>query len=414
MGKISRAEYYYDIGSGVLLLGKVALGAHIEAGGNPADIENLGDLLRNGVSNLPTKSRGLDAASWERDDFISYGRWLVSVTAPPPNRKSKAINEKTLTRARDLGIGPNPYRLIKTAGFKNTNNYYRTLNIDTAHFRRGPDFFNDWDDQDYLDYIRRIGSRLGRRPTRDDLRNESLRNSLSPSEYQISTRFGNYGNALEAAGYVVIANWGEKDYIDWGVKFMKANQGYQPSQKAIDFFSQRGLGPSSSSVRMHFKQLTNFQGLVKTAYEQRATAWQERNLQLGKEIQEWLDEFRLPVEVLSGSKTPFEIIRRFAHYKLLDVLLPEGLYTARVEFSAERLPLTELVEALQTHKPGLTIEKLKETAESLGVDEYIGGSEYDLIEILRLPDEFMSTRRVTWKKNQVLLGAVPITSSNKF
>jgi hypothetical protein len=79
----------------------------------------------------------------------------------------------------------------------------------------------------------------------------------------LSERFRDIGGLyklLELAGYTVIQNWDRSDYIEWGIKVMRANDGEVPSQSMVDYLSQQDKGPSASIVTTRFDgSMTNFQ-----------------------------------------------------------------------------------------------------------------------------------------------------------
>lgn len=388
----AQPEYYYDLSSGSMLLGRAAVESYIESGGHPADIIGLGTVLRDTDIELPIKSRGIDTDDWQRQDYINYGRWLVNIINPPTDRKSKTLNERILARARDLGIGPNPYRLIKTAGFKHTVNFYHELGLENAQLRRDNHAFDDWDDAKYGDYLRSIGAKIGRRPSREDIRSESMDDPTRPSEYHISTRFGSFGKAMEAAGYTVVANWEEQDYIDWGVRFMQANNGYRPTQSAVDYLSKLDLGPSATTISNHFGSLREFQAKVEESHQLNANEAGEQTADTVNELQAWISEDKLPLEVLRGSRTPTEIVRRFALYKVLNSLLPHNLVTAKVTMS-KKTELTELIKDLRVHKPSISMEQLRDAIKDCGYERILFAEENERVAALKLPDEFASARK---------------------
>src|SRR5690348_17278710 len=114
-GSGKETNFYYDQQSDQVLIGSIALEAHIEAGGHPADISSLEDFLASDkeVPDLRPKGKGNEfyAREWERQECLAAGRWLIKV-ANRRDHGGKYKLEGTLhDKAARLGFIPSRRRI---------------------------------------------------------------------------------------------------------------------------------------------------------------------------------------------------------------------------------------------------------------------------------------------------------------
>ena len=83
---------YYDTFGGQLLIGANAVDVHIEAGGHPADIVPLSDLLSQNAIDLSTEPTKQNVRKWGKPEFIANGRWLENIVTEPVDPRRKKIS----------------------------------------------------------------------------------------------------------------------------------------------------------------------------------------------------------------------------------------------------------------------------------------------------------------------------------
>ncbi len=308
-------EYYFDLLSGQLLIGKVALEAHVEAGGHPADIHSLEKMLTGpDIKIEPNQYEALNTKNWSREEFINYGQWLADVVNRPNTEYQ--LDRNTLIRAYRLGLGPGYLSIMNQDRFGSLSNFYTAIGLKNAKRREQ---YTNWEIENYITYIRNVATELGRIPTREMLFDLS-RQGKGPSPFLMDAEIG-FTNLIRVAGVgKERSNWAEVDFVDWGVKFMIANKGRPPSALFIDRLSKKGHGPSFSAVRKRFETITEYKKLVMEAY-----AVAKENIDTEKEhkmklIAEDAAIGILPSELLDDSLSDELNIKRAAQYKLLTCL----------------------------------------------------------------------------------------------
>lgn len=349
----SYETHFFDTQNGEILRGQDELDNYVEQGADIETVYNLGLLLRDRKVALTTENYDSpETINWDRDQFVGYGRWIDQIVAPPIHREDHRFQENRLNRdvfdqAARLGLGPGKNAIRRNFG--SLSRFYIEIDAESAQFTG---VFQEWSIDDFVTYIKSRGN--GKRPTTERLREVSRRDPTKPSPDLISTRFkdiGGFSKILELAGYTVVNLWDEQDYIEWGVKFMEANDGELPTSRMANFLSRKHLGPAGRTIIDNFNKISVFQRRVAEEYYNRKD---EQAAQRQLRIDRILDDFaakKLPYElfadlslendaetketlamVLNG-KNANEAILRWAKYSVLNELTPNISSNRRASLS---------------------------------------------------------------------------------
>jgi hypothetical protein len=389
-----KTEYYYDLPSGSLLVGRVALDAFIESGGHPADIRELGAYINSEeeiISPIPPHpgfQETPQSKGWTLEDYTTYGHWLTALVEPHRGPKETSLNKRIINRARDIGLGPGINPIITRFG--NLGKYYSVSEIKGTR-RIGA--FDSWTSQDFVKHIASIGKKLGRRPTRDDIRQQHRKNPLNPPSEIIYERFRHNGGlrrALELAGYISVELWEDQDYIDWGANFIKANDGRIPTARDLLYCSANGIGPSSRGVMNKFGSMRAYQGLAENAFIEKETAQKEQNERMLMEIQRRISVGMLPSELFEDTLEQHEMIKVFARYMVSDAFMSESMIVAKLSIANETNDSYEgaagLIRGIKKRFPHVGVGDIESTALYLGVYSYIFDDESETMKKLKLPE----------------------------
>jgi hypothetical protein len=371
--------FYFDTASGTILVGEVAMRDHIESGHHPQDVRELGDLLRDtgidiGPNDYPTK---LEIESWQRSDYLDYGHWLVKLTRH--DEAVHTLNRDTLVRAGYLGIGPRVARFTSRLRFGSLSQYYQELGIDRTH-KVG--LYDEWTQHDFIEYATDLVAEIGRKPNNKILWERHRAGLSGPSPYLIYQRFGSLGTWLEFAGFPNIHAWEETDYIEWGVKFMLANDGRLPTARGLNKLSSLKRGPSSRVVLNHFDKLSFYQKLTAEAYEielDRRESLREYKLQ---SLQDSLETGDLPAELFADATSECDLITRSAKYQVATQLLPHTEQSVLSRLAG--LETAQYLRALCRRDETLTVGDIESTALML-----------DVFDDIWVMDDYMKTLRVS-------------------
>ncbi len=359
-------EYYFDTFSGQLIIGRIALDAHFEAGGHSDDIHSLEKILTSpDIKIEPNQYEPLNTKDWSREEYVSYGQWLADVVDRPYTQYQ--LDRNTIVRAYRLGLGPGYLSIMNPDRFGSLSNFYTAIGLKNAKRREQ---YTEWEIEDYITYIRNAAAELGRIPTREMLFDLS-RQGKGPSPFLMDEEVG-FTNLIRIAGIgKERSNWTEEDFINWGVKFMIANKGRPPSALFIDRLSKKGSGPSFSAVRKRFETITQYKQLVIEAYsleKERLDIEKEHKLKL---VMEDAATGILPAELLDDSLSDEVNIQRAAQYKLIKLLRVRAP-TYKMEMIASlRHPNQLITTLLRIDKRTFTKADIIETAKREGLYEDI-------------------------------------------
>ena len=334
---------YFDLENGEVLIGREDRQRYVrEAGAGAVRVVELGPLLRDPTPylNLSLVSyEEVDSAGWPRDRLKEFGAWLTRTVAPPRTTRERHLNTSVLSNACFLGLGPEAMSYRREFG--GYGNFYAEIKAKKT-LQRGA--FDEWSIEDFVNYIKKSGK--DRRPTRAELEARSDRDSAKPRPSLMHNRFleqGGFNKLLELAGYPVIESWTERDFIDWGIKFMEANDGQVPGTDEFSYLSQKKQGPSARVIYTRFVKMTDYQAELIAAYgevlrearalEQMKLACIVEDIQAGRIEPEVFDGPADSIEALVERLSSREAIARYARYRVLRAVKPDMLPDAKIRIS---------------------------------------------------------------------------------
>lgn len=291
-------KHYFDISNGEVLAGQDERKRYLEAGAQAMRVVNLGALLRDPTPHLDpheTEYERLDTSSWPTERYTAFARWLHRVVDPPQSPRSKQVTKETFHHARLLGVGPGAWAIRREFG--NHTALYKEAKLTNAH---STGYFDDWDVDTAVAYIKSIGGKGP--PTLEDIDRHSQMNPKNPSAILLWDHFRDIGGVnrlVELAGYPVIKLWNREDYIDWGVRFMRANDGQEPTARMANYLSSKHRGPTASTIINHFDFMSSFQAEVIPRYYEYKRETEEHDQAQLQKIEDDLQTGAVPLELFS-------------------------------------------------------------------------------------------------------------------
>jgi hypothetical protein len=337
----SRAKYFFDKTNGEVLAGRQQKVEYLRSGADSDGVVELGPLLRAPEEESRTWEHDrLSTQQWDQERFIRYGQWLNKVVAPPQENQKRMTRDIIINAGR-LGLGPGLGAIRNRFG--HTSRFFIEIGAKDTH-RMG--IFDEWTLGDFANYLREVGG--DRRPKRAQINALAARNPRLPKARLIEERFnehGRFNGALTLAGYWVTDRWSKEDYLEWGLKFMDANNGILPVQSAANYLSKEQKGPSARTIHTNFGSLTAFQEMLRDRYaEHHANRLQER-AKMFKEIEADREKARVPRELFQfdgyedasyeelRKKQGNSLLMRYGKYRVLENLLPGMTEERRVEIA---------------------------------------------------------------------------------
>lgn len=370
----SKVRHYFDISNGEVLAGKLALAHYLaEAPVEPGNLHDLGELLRHPEPALEkTAFEPLDTSQWSKDKLIEYGRWINRMVSPPETGTERQLNSDIIRHAHVLGVGPTRHALLKHFDRKYSN-FYLEIGVRGAHT---VGTFRDWSLEDFTGYLRRVGGE--RRPTMTVIDALAERDPTKPRSEYMRDRFrsiGGFNKLQELAGYPVIRLWEREDFIEWGVKFMEANDGKLPTALAADFLSTQKRGPGGKSLYNNFGSLPSYQiKVIEAYYSAKAQKEQERADKIAALKADLLADL-VPIELFcphtlvlpnldTASFTQTDLAK-YAKYKLLNYAFTTMAEQTKLKISGAPSTRQFIREARHNH-PHVTVGDIEHAALILG------------------------------------------------
>jgi hypothetical protein len=373
-------------------VGERALKGFFDVNDEPRDLIVLSSALFDEsivLEPLPLEER-LDVDAWEIPDYVTYGKVLVRLVRAynVENDETALLRARTLNRAYYLGLGPHLKRFTAPDRFGSLWNFHQEIDYHPK-YKRGQ--FDSWSHNQLLKHVDSVfkATRFGKDQPIAAALDEKARSETVPSSKIIRRRIGTVQEVLDLLGYPDISKWERDDYIDFGVKVMRANAGQIPKRHHFDYLSSQRRGPSTRTIFNHFGKLSYYQKLIKDAYDidqmQRA---RERAATLTA-IHAETEAGTLPKYVLMKVTNEKTQIARYSRHKVIEKVAPE-------------LPIEDKIVLIATHdgdtfssqlhiaEPSVSLAEIEVTASILGVFDVIWQLEANLRH-LRVP------RSVTWK-----------------
>lgn len=303
-------DFFIDINTKQILIGQVALAAHIEAGADPMDVAKLGWFLKSALQIAEEDKNFMTVDALNEDDYRSMGRWLHRIAFP--------LDQHVLVRAGQLGLIPSITNIRRT--FTSASHFYQAMELSGVRRRN---LFRHQTQEDYVRYVAGVFETRKHNSLFNELKERAYRGeNLSPEEIREVIGM-TLSEILEMAGFVYNIRWPREKYEMWGVKFMHANEGNIPTASAIDYLSRRKRGPSRFGIRKYFGNIPNFQGAVREEFRSDIALRESRRKSRLDTIDKSLQSLQLHPVLFNDAVGDSDPIITFAKLQIIDVLLPE-------------------------------------------------------------------------------------------
>lgn len=200
--------------------------------------------------------------------------------------------------------------------------------------------------------------------------------------------------ALEGIGYPDIHRWTIHDYLDWGMDFIEANEGFLPTATSLDYLSKQKRGPSAAQVGAVFDGINNYKRITHQYSATRQQAESDYLMTRGEEIHRSLQSKEIPIQIFHGVSSGQEIISRYAKYKLADNILSKSFERAKIKIAASDMVPSELLEELQQYVHDISMADIIELSGNLGLRRDIWTPSKIHMRTLKVPDAFKEPRRI--------------------
>ena len=362
-------RYYYDIASGQLLVGATAYDHHIEAGGHPADIRDLAELLYSDEPitirhNKPEYFASLDNSEILQTSLWLYGALTRYLADKKISNRQRVWNERIIARAGIMGLHPGSTQLTHKDRFGSISNYYSHLG-DVSAAIKYPEVARD----EAIDYVRQVHDELNRMPTKAEL-DERFKSTHNGLPYQvIVTRVpGGLTRIGKEFGYITNGH----DYKAWGVECYLANNHVFPNQDIMEMFGKTKKGPWYRYIgeRMDFpRYIHNIKREHDEAYRQ---------------ITEEVSTGILPPEVTAGNPGDSTVVSRATRYRLISALIPRIDERSKRQIVGQDLTEKQFIGELQKHRKSITWDILDQAAKPMGIYQNMWRTDY--VESLKIED----------------------------
>ncbi|HVX48093.1 MAG TPA: hypothetical protein VHA05_01920 [Candidatus Saccharimonadales bacterium] len=394
---------YFDLSNGEVLVGREDRERYLDEGADPSDVVALGALLRESPEMIAALNlETIDTSGWSRDRFVQFGRWINRVVDPPSQPGQKRLTRNpVLQNAYKLGLGPSAFAVRKT--FDSYGKFYVAIRAKDTH---NVGVFKDWELDDFVQHVKRVGG--SKRPTKEDLKRLSDMNPANPDPEYMHQRFhdiGGFRAILELAGYPVIDLWDRDDYIDWGVRFMQANNGVVPTSRMANYLSAKKLGPAARTISDNFTKLSIFQNEV-------CDEWRRVEEEKRKDMEDKLDAIRaglasgslpmdlfldqtqadrtygpLSIEECLEQLPADETIGRYGRYIVISALIPGMSEETKIEIASGQHE-RGFVNAIRKNHSDISSDQIEYEALMLDVFDYIWPMDKHMQE-LKLDDGYV-------------------------
>ena len=379
MSEFDPSIFHFETNEDTVLIGDAAYEAAIAAGVHPLDIQPLRDVLEQPEATVVPEAHTnrAEVDDWTKRDYISYGHWLAKQVCALPDGTPR-ITSPILRNAGILGIGPAIKRFEAESRFGSLSEYYAALDMNHLYQRNR---FRHWTMSDYVQYLHDVSeAEGGLRPTRQVLQAHALQGK-GPTMGMITKATGvTLMELQERIGFPVIHSWSEEDYIDWGVRFMTANDGKAPTARALDILSQRDRGPAAKTIFLKFGAMSTYKEMVIARHEE-AEIHRQKTLAENKALLAELTESgRIPAGLYEDQDIE-RSMARCAKYLVATTLL--GHVPSHDLTHIAQTPPTRFVQRIQTHNAAISAGEVELTALEMGFYDAIWPMNHDL-EHLRL------------------------------
>ena len=388
--------FLYDTLYGELLVGKEAEAFHYEAGGHPADVRDLGDLLvdivrarRTGVNGLGRDGRPVLAKaddyprgameSLDRDSMVANGAFLSGLIDKASGGTETVIQD-VFVQASYRDISPTISTIYAEFGRNNLSVYYDEIGASGA---RHVYAWEHWSAERFLQYVDDIA-----RQTKqvDNLMAERARNNEGPHPDVMLEKTGmTVSDALKRNGYFVQGMYDEEEMLDIGVNVKEANDGRKIDDPVLNYLSKARRTPSDATVRRYFGSVPAFDEVAQEKYESTVLPAVYARDDRAWDIREAVKDGTLPRYVAQNIKDDFTVRERAAKYELAQAILP-GISSTQLHDLAVAKGDSFFRKAIEINV-NLTQAEIEHVAIEMGVYEDAWPAPHDHLAYLKLPDE---------------------------
>lgn len=257
-------EFWYDTRVGEMLVGDAAVSERLEQSG-PGDIVPLAHLVTANPLEVRILTQNIkldspDSLIRTREDYIAYGHWILRLLE---ESDTSGLKEDHLENLYFMNIGPLFIGRFRSH-FQTLYNYKREIGSPIGRSRGQ---FSGWATAEFVAYAQQIAKQLGRKPHESDY-DQAFNSGEGPSMTMLRLHFGSKAELDEYLGYPDIRGWDEEDFIDWGVRALRANSESGLTRGVINALSRKNHGPSTSTVINRFGTLSGFQVKVEERLRQ--------------------------------------------------------------------------------------------------------------------------------------------------
>ena len=279
------------------LLGKTATASYLKGETQKLEhIHYLPELLLSDELNEQVAKRGKkrEVSKLTNEQILEYGKWLAGIIEAETGEAT--LNREIIERASKLRLGISPDQIVRRFG--SLAKFYAELGLANAKKSK---LYHEYEIEDFAQLVAQLGERLGRKPTQADIDNEAKNDPSFPSSHVMTGKDYSLRQILEHAGWPDIYSWDISDYEQHGLRFMQANDGLMPTQKAWDFLSKQKRGPSAAIIRFKYDGgFSEFKARVKALYDEQASS-PERMLHEVTSSDN-LDHLKLPAEFMTARR----------------------------------------------------------------------------------------------------------------
>ncbi len=372
-----QTQSYFDLATGQLLIGEEAYAAHIEAGNHPGDIEKFGRILVSGTRMINAYDLpNIDHSNWPDSDTPVWIKHLhETIQREDPKR---VVTKEVILRAGFMGLIP------RIRYFRDLPGELSAVYNDAEVFdARQRDNFKHWTTREFVDYVQRLVVRFHGKPSYEQLKlacSEPGNPNLRQIRYRIE---GGVSTLYEMAGFPNIRTWGYDQYIEWGVKFMFANEGRLPTLPALRHLHAQSLGPDVSTIYKNVAPFSKYKQLVQEDYDLEVewrNAEREHKLML---IDNALSDGILSLSLYEIAQSEDELISIWAKYLVIERLLPN--LEAQYKCQNSIIQRSDwFIRAIQRVNPEISAGRIEQTASLLGVFDDIWPLD-DYMDYLKVP-----------------------------
>ncbi len=359
--QIQQPNYYFDLSTGSLLVGETAYELHIESGANPADIKSIGEVVCDpSIELVRSQYEPLDTRGWSKEACISAGQRVLSFL-PDTYEAYNPLSKSVIHRAHILGFMPGVSTITASSRFSTIPNFNRAIGLEPG-LSRG--IYDSWSVQQFVDYVGKMASKVPKHRNLSGQLESLSQKGEGPSPYVIRKRLGSLSRAINLAGYADPRSWEEQDYLDWGVRFMLANDGELPVAGVIEVLSPQRKAPSRKNIHDRFGTLSKFKTRLAEEYSAEVERQEGERKQKIDYIEEAIKNGLVPAELLEQTE-PSSLLKIVGRYMVVSKLLAHLEESEKQDIATLRRT-NSFSKAIQRENAEISLGLIETTAEEIG------------------------------------------------